>query len=88
VEPIVFTNTETAKNYVALTDVDQRLEVNFRRAEATPCFNGFLSGITPAAAAKYVRLGGNLIREKTDAEKGIVETKNVNPLYTDFTKLS
>lgn len=86
--PILFTNAETANNYVALTDVDQRLEVTFRRIEGTPCFNGFLSGIPPAAAAKYVRLGGNLIREKTAEEKGIVETKNVNPLYTDFTKLS
>jgi hypothetical protein len=61
---VVFTNPETASKYESLTEYDLKLDVPCRRGEGQ-CYRGLLSNIDPAAAARYVRFGGNLLKEKT-----------------------
>lgn len=62
-QPIVFANPETANAYKALTDVDQFVDIPARNGQGE-CYRGMLTNITPEAAERYIRFGGNLIGRK------------------------
>lgn len=57
------TNPETAARYEALTTIDQKIYVPARKGQGS-CWKGMISAIPPDAAARYVKMGGNLIKEK------------------------
>ena len=65
--PIEFTNPETAERFEALTHIDQHVEIPARVGDGT-CYRGMISDVTPEAAERYVRFGGNLLQEKTEEE--------------------
>ena len=75
--PVVFTNAETADKFEALTHIDQYLDMPVRKGQGT-CWRGMLSDITPDAAARYVRLGGNMIQEKKKQQKQSAPPVNEN----------
>jgi hypothetical protein len=67
-DPIQFTNPETAALFEALTEHDPFLDIPARRPAT--CYRGLLSGITPEAAERYLRFGGNLLQRKATPEPG------------------
>lgn len=62
---IIFSNTNTAAEYEALTEYDQEVEVPVLKVNCN-CKNykGMISDITPCAAKRYLEFGGNLIAKK------------------------
>lgn len=72
---IVLTNTDTAASYEALTDIDQFVDIPARKGQGT-CYRGMISAITPEAAERYVRFGGNLIARKQTPAAAAVEEKS------------
>lgn len=60
---VTLTNPQTAALYKATTEWDQYVEVPARKGDGT-CYRGPISGITPDAAERYLRWGGNLIQRK------------------------
>ncbi len=67
-DAIILTNPETAERFEALTSIDQHVEIPARAGDGT-CYRGMISGVTPEAAERYVRFGGNLLREKIEEEE-------------------
>lgn len=61
--PVVFTNSETAAKYEALTSVDAVIHVPGGRTKGAG-WKGKLSDITPAAAARLLEKKSNQLKEK------------------------
>ena len=66
---IKFTNPKTDEAYEALTEYNQWLEIPPDKKTDCNCqtYAGYLADITPCAADRYVKFGGNLIRRKETA---------------------
>jgi hypothetical protein len=69
---IQFSNPETAKKFEPLTEIDQHVHVP--KVPGEQCYRGNLSDITPEAATRYVRWGGNLIKSKEPVTSSAVAT--------------
>ena len=69
-----FTDKKTAASFEALTETDQFVHVPARAGQGE-CYRGPLSNIDAEAAARYVRFGGNLLKEKAAPDKPVVSTK-------------
>lgn len=81
-----FTDKATALLYEPLSSIDQWMTVPASGGCNCKSWSGWLSNITEHAAERYVKSGGNLIRQKpaeevvikTDFEKIINQAKNTN----------
>jgi hypothetical protein len=70
-----FSNAKTEEQFEAVTKHDQKIMVPVnKKTDCASCvsYNGWLSDITPCAAERYVKSGGNLIKAKTTSVQNIV----------------
>lgn len=86
---IILTDPVTANSFESLTEFDQFVDVPARKGFGT-CYRGKISGITPEAADRYVRFGGNLIQRKAQvftpeeiSTLAKIATDGVNTLAAD-----
>jgi hypothetical protein len=67
---LTLTNTATAARFEALTTYDQFLYIPVEKGNCgCTNYNGMLSNITPCAAERYIKQGGNLLKEKENVEQ-------------------
>jgi hypothetical protein len=79
-------NEKTAALFEAATAQDQRINVPVNRKSDCHChsYNGMLSDITPCAAERYIKSGGNLLVRKAPGSSVIENIQEPRLNETQF----